>query len=56
MIVFTNGSDHFVMRNSSVQLTISNGRITSLLDTQLGLVYSCCVCHTSDFCFPLGVS
>ncbi|KAL4246947.1 glycosyl hydrolase 38 family protein [Abortiporus biennis] len=34
--VFTNGSDHFVLRNSSVQLTITNGRITSLLDVQLG--------------------
>ncbi|KAH6912224.1 alpha-mannosidase [Coprinopsis sp. MPI-PUGE-AT-0042] len=30
--VYTNGSDHFVLRNSSVQLTISEGRITSLLD------------------------
>ncbi|KAK7027819.1 glycoside hydrolase family 38 protein [Favolaschia claudopus] len=28
--------DHFVLRNASVQLTISNGRITSLLDVQLG--------------------
>jgi hypothetical protein len=51
MIVFTNGPDHFVMRNSSVQLTISNGRITSLLDTQFGLDYSCCVRHTSEICF-----
>ncbi|KAJ4488346.1 glycosyl hydrolases family 38 N-terminal domain-containing protein [Lentinula aciculospora] len=32
---YTNGSDHFVLRNSSVQLTISNGRITSLVDVQL---------------------
>ncbi|KAL0956195.1 hypothetical protein HGRIS_002352 [Hohenbuehelia grisea] len=32
----TNGSDHFVLRNSRVQLTISDGRITSLLDVQLG--------------------
>ncbi|KAK0458541.1 glycoside hydrolase family 38 protein [Desarmillaria tabescens] len=34
--VYTNGSDHFVLRNASVQLTISNGRITSLLDVQQG--------------------
>ncbi|KAF5391900.1 hypothetical protein D9757_001700 [Collybiopsis confluens] len=33
---YTNGSDHFVLRNSSVQLTISSGRITSLVDVQLG--------------------
>ncbi|KAF6748244.1 alpha-mannosidase [Ephemerocybe angulata] len=33
--VYTNGSDHFVLRNSSVQLTISDGRITSLLDVKL---------------------
>ncbi|KIK63743.1 glycoside hydrolase family 38 protein [Collybiopsis luxurians FD-317 M1] len=33
---YTNGSDHFVLRNSSVQLTISKGRITSLIDVQLG--------------------
>ncbi|THH30155.1 hypothetical protein EUX98_g4044 [Antrodiella citrinella] len=33
--VFSNGSDHFVLRNSSVQLTIFKGRITSLLDVQL---------------------
>jgi alpha-mannosidase len=32
--VYTNGSDHFVMRNSSVQLTIADGRITSLLDVK----------------------
>ncbi|KAJ3842876.1 glycosyl hydrolases family 38 N-terminal domain-containing protein [Lentinula raphanica] len=32
---YTNGSDHFVLRNSSVQLTISKGRITSLIDVQL---------------------
>ncbi|KAJ3983926.1 glycosyl hydrolases family 38 N-terminal domain-containing protein [Lentinula detonsa] len=32
---YTNGSDHFVLRNSSVQLTISNGRITSLVDVRL---------------------
>ncbi|KAJ3513202.1 hypothetical protein NMY22_g15114 [Coprinellus aureogranulatus] len=32
--VYTNGSDHFVLRNSSVQLTISDGRITSLLDVK----------------------
>ncbi|KAJ7846611.1 hypothetical protein B0H14DRAFT_3454301 [Mycena olivaceomarginata] len=34
--VYTNGGDHFVLRNASVQLTISCGRITSLLDVQLG--------------------
>ncbi|KAJ7020033.1 glycosyl hydrolases family 38 N-terminal domain-containing protein [Mycena alexandri] len=33
--VYTNGADHFVLRNASVQLTISKGRITSLLDCQL---------------------
>ncbi|KAJ7643881.1 glycoside hydrolase family 38 protein [Roridomyces roridus] len=33
--VYTNGSDHFVLRNSTVQLTISKGRITSLLDVHL---------------------
>lgn len=32
--VYTNGSDHFVLRNSSVQLTISDGRITSLMDVR----------------------
>ncbi|CAK5279299.1 unnamed protein product [Mycena citricolor] len=32
--VYTNGSDHFVLRNSMVQLTISRGRITSLLDVK----------------------
>ncbi|KAK1215351.1 Glycoside hydrolase, 38 vacuolar alpha mannosidase [Marasmius sp. AFHP31] len=34
--VFTNGSDHFVLRNSSVQMTLSGGRITSLIDVKLG--------------------
>jgi alpha-mannosidase len=34
-IVYTNGSDHFVLRNSGVQLTISKGRITSVLDVKL---------------------
>ncbi|EKM52905.1 glycoside hydrolase family 38 protein, partial [Phanerochaete carnosa HHB-10118-sp] len=34
-IVFTNGSDHFVLRNSAVQLTVSKGRITSLYDIVL---------------------
>lgn len=33
--VYTNGSDHFVLRNSTVQLTISDGRITSLVDVRL---------------------
>lgn len=33
--VYTNGSDHFVLRNPSIQLTISHGRITSLLDIKL---------------------
>ncbi|KAG5643659.1 hypothetical protein DXG03_000539 [Asterophora parasitica] len=34
--VFTNGTDHFVLRNSRVQLTILKGRISSLLDVKLG--------------------
>ncbi|KAH7908394.1 glycoside hydrolase family 38 protein [Hygrophoropsis aurantiaca] len=34
--VFTNGSDHFVLRNANVQLTILSGRITSLVDVKLG--------------------
>ncbi|KAF8656490.1 hypothetical protein AX16_002509 [Volvariella volvacea WC 439] len=34
--VYSNGSDHFVLRNSGVQLTILGGRITSLLDVKLG--------------------
>ncbi|PCH42793.1 glycoside hydrolase family 38 protein [Wolfiporia cocos MD-104 SS10] len=34
--VYTNGADHFVLRNASVQLTISKGRITSLYDVELG--------------------
>ncbi|TRM58025.1 glycoside hydrolase family 38 protein [Schizophyllum amplum] len=34
--VYSNGSDHFVLRNESVQLTIADGRITSLVDVQLG--------------------
>ncbi|GLB44397.1 putative alpha mannosidase, middle domain [Lyophyllum shimeji] len=34
--VYTNGSDNFVLRNSTVQLTISKGRISSLLDVKLG--------------------
>ncbi|KAJ6546194.1 glycoside hydrolase family 38 protein [Mycena vulgaris] len=34
--VYTNGGDHFVLRNASVQLTISGGRITSLVDVQMG--------------------
>lgn len=34
--VYTNGSDHFVLKNDLVQLTISQGRITSLLDVVLG--------------------
>ena len=36
--VYTNGLDHFVLKNDLVQLTISQGRITSLLDVQLGWV------------------
>ena len=35
-LVYTNGSDHFVLKNDLVQLTISQGRITSLLDVPLG--------------------
>ncbi|KAJ6460174.1 galactose mutarotase-like domain-containing protein [Mycena sanguinolenta] len=34
--MYTNGGDHFVLRNASMQLTISRGRTTSLLDAQLG--------------------
>ncbi|OJA11450.1 hypothetical protein AZE42_08844 [Rhizopogon vesiculosus] len=34
--VFTNGTDHFVLRNANVQLTISEGRIRSLIDVRLG--------------------
>ncbi|KIK34960.1 glycoside hydrolase family 38 protein [Suillus luteus UH-Slu-Lm8-n1] len=34
--VFTNGTDHFVLRNANVQLTISEGRISSLIDVRLG--------------------
>ncbi|KIY67661.1 glycoside hydrolase family 38 protein [Cylindrobasidium torrendii FP15055 ss-10] len=33
--VYSNGTDHFVLRNSNVQLTIDKGRITSLLDVKL---------------------
>ncbi|KAF8147680.1 glycoside hydrolase family 38 protein [Crassisporium funariophilum] len=33
--VYTNGSDHFVLRNGCVQLTISKGRISSLVDVKL---------------------
>ncbi|KAI4519924.1 glycoside hydrolase family 38 protein [Schizophyllum commune Loenen D] len=34
--IYSNGKDHFVLRNESVQLTIAEGRITSLVDVQLG--------------------
>ena len=37
-LVYTNGSDHFVLKNGLVQLTISQGRITSFLDVLLGYV------------------
>ncbi|KAF8900480.1 glycoside hydrolase family 38 protein [Gymnopilus junonius] len=33
--VYTNGSDHFVLRNGSVQLTLSEGRISSIVDVKL---------------------
>jgi hypothetical protein len=36
--VYTNGGNHFMLRNASAQLTISRGRIKSLLDVQLGYV------------------
>jgi alpha-mannosidase len=36
--IFTNGTDHFVLRNANVQLTISEGRFSSLIDARLGLV------------------
>lgn len=32
----TNGKDHFVLKNGIVQLTITQGRITSLLDSRIG--------------------
>jgi hypothetical protein len=31
-VVFTNGSDDLILCNSSIQLTIAKGRITSLFD------------------------
>lgn len=37
-LVYTNGSDHFVLKNDLVHMTISHGRITSLLDVPLGYV------------------
>lgn len=43
LVVFTNGSDHFVLRNSSIQVTISKGRITSLFDVNLGCAYTALV-------------
>ncbi|KAF9558502.1 glycoside hydrolase family 38 protein [Agrocybe pediades] len=33
--VYTNGTDNFVLRNANVQLTISKGRISSLVDVKL---------------------
>ena len=38
VLVYTNGLDHFVLKNDLVQLTISQGRITSLLDVRFGWV------------------
>ncbi|KAF8173542.1 hypothetical protein K438DRAFT_1980800 [Mycena galopus ATCC 62051] len=35
MSVYTNGADHFVLRNASMHLTISHKRITSPFDVQL---------------------
>jgi alpha-mannosidase len=32
--VYTNGSDHFVLRNAGVHMTISKGRISSLIDVK----------------------
>lgn len=32
--MYTNGSDHFVLRNAGVQMTISKGRISSLIDVK----------------------
>ncbi len=32
------GKDHFVLKNASVQLTVSEGRITSLVDVALEYV------------------
>ncbi|KAI0061336.1 glycoside hydrolase family 38 protein [Artomyces pyxidatus] len=34
--VQSNGGDHFILKNSSVQLTVIDGRISSLLDVKLG--------------------
>ncbi|KAF9228240.1 glycoside hydrolase family 38 protein [Gyrodon lividus] len=34
--VYANGSDHFILKNQSMQLTISQGRISSLYDMKLG--------------------
>ena len=48
--VYTNGSDHFVLRNASVQLTISKRRITSLVDVKLKLDF-----FSLDFSFLWGV-
>ena len=42
--VMTNGRGHFVLRNSSVQLTISDGRITSLYDVDLECVHKYAFC------------
>ncbi|KAG1758960.1 galactose mutarotase-like domain-containing protein [Suillus occidentalis] len=35
--VFMNGMDHFVFRNANLQFTISEGRISGLIDVRLGL-------------------
>ncbi|KAJ7926590.1 hypothetical protein B0H13DRAFT_2313307 [Mycena leptocephala] len=40
VLVYTNGADHSVLRNASVWLIISNGRITSLQDCSSGASFS----------------
>ncbi|KAJ8597085.1 glycoside hydrolase family 38 protein [Rhizopogon salebrosus TDB-379] len=35
-VLYTNGTDHFVLRNNNIQLTITEGRIRSLIDVKLG--------------------
>ena len=48
---FSTGPDNFILKNSSVQLTVSEGRITSLLDVQLEWVFvSNLLVHIFDVC------
>ena len=52
LAVYANGSE-FVLRNGSVQLTLSHGRITSLVDVQQGYVRIevCCGMDVDWFVF-----